>query len=166
MTPAEIKTRFRLRDEIASRGIEINRTGFCRCPIHANDDTPSMKIYDSQNAWYCYACQKGGDIIDFVQLVDHLSFRDACRQISGEDLTRESRARIDRAKLKREAERIREQKQRRKERELESKICDYWNEMKEYEPTSMMWGWLYGKWQKALYRYSELTGGLAQELWP
>lgn len=165
MTPAEIKSRYRLIDEIRSRGIEVNRQGFCRCPLHAGDDTPSMKVYVNQNTWHCYGCGEGGDIIDFVMKVDGLSFRDACRAISGEELSRESKRNIDRAKLKREAERIREAKKRKAILDLADKICWCWNMMKLVDPLTETWAFLYSKWQLMNYRYSELTGEELAELW-
>lgn len=165
MTPAEIKSRYRLIDEVRSRGIEINRQGFCHCPIHAADDTPSMKIYEDQNTFHCYGCGEGGDIIDFVMKVDGLSFRDACKAISDEELTKEQRFVVDRAKMRREAERIREEKKQRKILDLADRICWLWNMMKEFKPTTETWIYLYNQWQMMNYRYSELTGEEIAELW-
>lgn len=160
MTPAEIKNRFRLREEIASRGIEVNRAGFCRCPFHQGDNTASLKVYDDQNTWHCYGCGQGGDIIDFVRLADGLSFRDACKAISGEELSREKKYRIDRVKMKREAERIRREKKEREIRKLAEKVGDYWSELQEIDPVER--GYTYGlilaRWQCASYKLDCLTG--------
>lgn len=165
MTPAEIKSRYRLRDEIASRGIEINRNGFCRCPFHQGDNTASFRLYDEQNTWHCYGCGEGGDIIDFVMKIDRLSFRDACKAISGEELTKEQRWNIDRAKLKREMERIKAEKLRKQTNALATNISEYWNAMKDAEPASEEWGKLYNQWQLANYKYSVMTGEELAELW-
>ncbi len=60
----EIKLRINLRTVVTGYGIEINRSGFCLCPFHA-EKTPSMKIYD--NGFKCYGCGEGGDMFVFVQ---------------------------------------------------------------------------------------------------
>ena len=47
-------------------GISVNRTGFSLCPFH-EDRHPSMKIYDEiGRGYYCFTCNKGGSIINFV----------------------------------------------------------------------------------------------------
>lgn len=51
------------------------------CPLHA-DTRPSFYVNTRKNLFYCHGCQRGGDLIRFVQLSEHLSFRDsvACLQ--------------------------------------------------------------------------------------
>lgn len=158
MTPGEIKSRFRLRDEIASRGIEINRQGFCQCPFHSGDNTPSLKIYDDQNSWHCYGCGEGGDVIDFVMKIDGLSFKEACKAISGENLSKSSRFRVNQAKLKREARTIKEKRKRAKINKLGAEICDLRSALDKAEPLSDEWATTYNKWQYLTYQHSELTG--------
>ena len=65
----EIKSRINLRTVVTGYGIEINRSGFCLCPFHA-EKTPSMKIYD--NGFKCYGCGEGGDMFVFVQKLFNL----------------------------------------------------------------------------------------------
>lgn len=62
-------------------GIEINRSGFCRCPFH-NERTASMKIY--AQSFYCFGCGAGGDVIDFVRLYERCDFKTAFRMLGGE----------------------------------------------------------------------------------
>jgi hypothetical protein len=44
----------------------INEYGYARCPLH-DDHVPSLKLYDEpQDGWYCWACARGGDLIEYA----------------------------------------------------------------------------------------------------
>ena len=45
------------------------------CPLHP-DTRPSFYVNARKNLFYCHGCERGGDLIRFVQLAEHLSFRD------------------------------------------------------------------------------------------
>jgi DNA primase len=45
------------------------------CPLHP-DTRPSFYVNARKNLFYCHGCQRGGDLIRFVQLSEHLSFRE------------------------------------------------------------------------------------------
>jgi phage/plasmid primase-like uncharacterized protein len=68
-----LKSKITLRQVIESYGISL--TGkHIPCPLHS-ENTPSFKVYDedSENGnFYCYGCQKSGDIISFTM------FRESC----------------------------------------------------------------------------------------
>jgi DNA primase len=51
------------------------------CPLHA-DTRPSFYVNTRKNLFYCHGCHCGGDLIRFVELFEHLSFREtvACLQ--------------------------------------------------------------------------------------
>ncbi len=55
-------------------GIEINRSGFVRCPFHGGDRTPSLKIYPGNRGWCCFGCNTSGSVIDFVMHYFNLDF--------------------------------------------------------------------------------------------
>jgi DNA primase len=44
------------------------------CPLHA-ETRPSFYVNARKNLFYCHGCGQGGDLIRFVQLSSHLSFR-------------------------------------------------------------------------------------------
>jgi DNA primase RepB-like protein/CHC2-type zinc finger protein len=50
-------------------GREVGRDGKAQCPVHrgGNERTPSLHAYpDAERGWYCWGCDKGGDVLDLV----------------------------------------------------------------------------------------------------
>lgn len=43
----------------------------CNCPIH-NDNSPSFKIYDKTNTFYCFGCGRAGHTVDLVRMIKEL----------------------------------------------------------------------------------------------
>ncbi|HZL32934.1 MAG TPA: CHC2 zinc finger domain-containing protein, partial [Verrucomicrobiae bacterium] len=52
------------------------------CPFH-DEKTPSFTIRPAVGVWHCFGCQEGGDVISFVQKIDHLSFAEAIERLAG-----------------------------------------------------------------------------------
>ncbi len=52
------------------------------CPFH-DEKTPSFHVTPSKNLWYCFGCNQGGDVIDFVQRVEQMSFAEAVESLAG-----------------------------------------------------------------------------------
>lgn len=46
------------------------------CPFH-DEDTPSFHIFTKDNHYRCFGCGANGDVIDFVQRLHGLNFKDA-----------------------------------------------------------------------------------------
>src|SRR5215471_6862458 len=46
------------------------------CPLH-EDTQPSFYVNARKNLFYCHGCGRGGDLIRFVELSRHLSFRES-----------------------------------------------------------------------------------------
>ncbi len=46
------------------------------CPLHP-ETQPSFYVNARKNLFYCHGCQRGGDLIRFVELSQHLSFRES-----------------------------------------------------------------------------------------
>src|SRR4029450_11341220 len=55
-------------------GVRQEFVGFC--PFHA-ETRPSFYVNARKNLFYCHGCERGGDLIRFVELSEHLSFRDS-----------------------------------------------------------------------------------------
>lgn len=81
MTSNEIKQQYSMREVVESYGIHINRAGFCSCPFHQGDRTPSLKVYPKD--FHCHACGANGDIFEFIQRMDHCDFKTAFKKLGG-----------------------------------------------------------------------------------
>ena len=51
-------------------GLTVNRNGMARCPFHP-DNTPSLKL--NEDYFFCFGCQKYGDVIDFTASLFQIS---------------------------------------------------------------------------------------------
>lgn len=56
---------------------EVKKNGAC-CPIHG-ENTPSLKIKQSQNYWKCFGCGAGGDGLKMVMTMEKLNFIEAVK---------------------------------------------------------------------------------------
>ena len=114
-----IKTAVTMRDVAARYGLKVNRNNKACCPFH-DDHAASMHIYDGRHGWFCFTCGIGGDVIEFVQRLFDLSFKEAEQKLNedfGLGLPMESkRTDAERAEL---AELIRQQQAARDAHEAE-----------------------------------------------
>lgn len=65
--------------EIISRSVQLTKKGmyyFGACPFHL-DKTPSFSVTPSKQMYYCYSCNNGGSVINFIMKTENLSFVDA-----------------------------------------------------------------------------------------
>lgn len=53
------------------------------CPLH-QEKTPSFFVYPESNSFYCYGCNQGGNVINFVRLLHSYSFKEAVQYLIGE----------------------------------------------------------------------------------
>ncbi len=51
---------------------------FGLCPFH-EEKTPSFSVSPGKQIFYCFGCHKGGNVIKFIQEIEHLSFPEAVR---------------------------------------------------------------------------------------
>jgi DNA primase len=51
------------------------------CPFH-DEKTPSFTVRNAVGAWHCFGCGEGGDVISFVQKVEHLTFTEAVERLA------------------------------------------------------------------------------------
>ena len=56
--------------------------GRCPFPDH-NDNNPSFVVYTDQQRYFCFGCNRGGDLFAFLQLVERLNFREAIARLEG-----------------------------------------------------------------------------------
>lgn len=67
-----------MKNIVDKYGYKVKNNMIC-CPFH-NDRTASMKIYNK--SFYCFGCNKTGDIIQFVEYLFNLSFKEAMQKIN------------------------------------------------------------------------------------
>lgn len=51
------------------------------CPFHG-EKTPSFSVTPDKGLFYCFGCQKGGDIISFVMEIEKLTFMEAAKLLA------------------------------------------------------------------------------------
>ncbi len=51
------------------------------CPFH-DEKSPSFNIRPAVGAWHCFGCGEGGDVISFVQKVEHLTFAESVERLA------------------------------------------------------------------------------------
>lgn len=51
------------------------------CPFH-DERTPSFHVTPSRGMWYCFGCAEGGDVLNFLQRIDHLTFAESVEKLA------------------------------------------------------------------------------------
>ena len=113
MTSEEIKEKYSMSEILERYGLKPNKAGFICCPFH-REKTPSMKIY--AKSFYCFGCQKHGDIFDFVAGMENWNFSEVFKSLGGvEDNSRKAKfAEYKRRKAREKATRIAQNEQNKK----------------------------------------------------
>lgn len=123
----EIKNSITMKDIMIKYGIK-HRGNMYNCPFH-KDQNASAKFY--KNSFYCFSCNRTGDLIQFVQMLYNLSFQEAMQKINMDfGLGIDSHTKIDRNKIL-EIERKRKEEELRKKRKTENyiKLTDKFREL-------------------------------------
>ena len=77
----QLKQRISLLEYLQRRNWTPRRVGARQefvgfCPFHT-ETRPSFYVNARKNLFYCQGCERGGDLIRFVELSEHLSFRES-----------------------------------------------------------------------------------------
>jgi DNA primase len=51
------------------------------CPFH-DEKSPSLSVTPARGLYHCFGCQAGGDVIRFVQDIEHVDFSDAVERLA------------------------------------------------------------------------------------
>lgn len=57
------------------------RTYKACCPFH-QEKTPSFTVSPDKGFFYCFGCQAGGDVFEFLMRIENLSFNEAARRLA------------------------------------------------------------------------------------
>ena len=52
------------------------------CPFH-DERTPSFHVRPQVGLWHCFGCGEGGDVISFIQKINHTTFAEAVEYLAG-----------------------------------------------------------------------------------
>jgi DNA primase len=87
VTRAELDAIKRSTDLVAvvrEQGIALRRRGrtyFGLCPFH-DEQTASFGVSREAGLFHCFGCGAGGDVIRFVERIEHVSFREAVHRLA------------------------------------------------------------------------------------
>ncbi len=74
---ATVRERVRINDVVSEHVTLRNAGGGSMkglCPFH-EERTPSFHVTPAKGLYYCFGCGQGGDSIDFIMALEHLSLR-------------------------------------------------------------------------------------------
>ena len=102
---AEVKARVDLVKVVSEhvRLTKRNRELWGLCPFH-QEDSPSFKVNPQMQSWYCFGCQRHGDVFTFVELIEKTDKRGALMMLAEragvelQSLSPEQRERADNRK--------------------------------------------------------------------
>ncbi|HLQ61130.1 MAG TPA: CHC2 zinc finger domain-containing protein, partial [Candidatus Acidoferrales bacterium] len=102
---SEVKSRTDLV-KVVGEHVKLSRRGrdlWGLCPFHA-EDTPSFKVNPQMQSWYCFGCERHGDVFTFVELIEKTDRRGALEQLAeraGVELRKPSPAARERTEVRR-----------------------------------------------------------------
>lgn len=67
--------------EFVLQFVELNGQGMGLCPFH-DDKVESFGVHAQRNYWHCFACGRGGSVIDFWMLWQKCDFKTAVKQLA------------------------------------------------------------------------------------
>lgn len=72
-------------DEVIGKAVKLRKHGGWYeglCPFH-NEKSPSLKFREADEHWHCFGCGEGGDVIDFISKLDHVTVPEAVAKLTG-----------------------------------------------------------------------------------
>jgi DNA primase len=71
--------------EVVKRYVELKRAGTGSwkglCPFHS-EKTPSFHVNETRHYFHCFGCQEKGDVIGFLEKVEHRSFMEVLQDLA------------------------------------------------------------------------------------
>src|SRR5437879_9564896 len=76
----QIRSRLNLVD-VVQQHVRLRKQGrelWGVCPFH-QEKTPSFHVSEQKQSWYCFGCDKGGDLFEFIEQIEEVDFPGALR---------------------------------------------------------------------------------------
>ncbi|MFE6688174.1 DNA primase [Streptomyces sp. NPDC057743] len=74
-------------DAVVSEYLQLRNAGGGNlkglCPFH-DEKSPSFHVSPAKGLYHCFGCQEGGDTVDFIMKVDHLSFAETIERLAAQ----------------------------------------------------------------------------------
>ncbi|MEU4212668.1 DNA primase [Streptomyces sp. NPDC026206] len=74
-------------DAVVSEYLQLRNAGGGNlkglCPFH-DEKSPSFQVSPAKGLFYCFGCQEGGDTVDFIMKIDHLSFAETIERLASQ----------------------------------------------------------------------------------
>lgn len=84
-----IKNNLSIKTLLSKMGIYPNKSGFI-FSIYKQEKTPSLRIYEDNNSFYCFSTSQGGDVLkfykDYYRLTTEQAINDLYKLIGGENI--------------------------------------------------------------------------------
>ncbi|MFI7102953.1 DNA primase [Streptomyces sp. NPDC050161] len=74
-------------DAVVSEYLQLRNAGGGNlkglCPFH-DEKSPSFHVSTAKGLYHCFGCQEGGDTVDFIMKIDHLSFAETIERLASQ----------------------------------------------------------------------------------
>ncbi|GCD45982.1 DNA primase [Streptomyces paromomycinus] len=74
-------------DAVVSEYLQLRNAGGGNlkglCPFH-DEKSPSFHVSPAKGLYHCFGCQEGGDVVDFIMKLDHLSFAETIERLASQ----------------------------------------------------------------------------------
>ncbi|MGW7486795.1 DNA primase [Streptomyces sp. NPDC054786] len=74
-------------DAVVSEYLQLRNAGGGNlkglCPFH-DEKSPSFHVSPAKSLYHCFGCQEGGDTVDFIMKIDHLSFAETIERLASQ----------------------------------------------------------------------------------
>lgn len=81
----DLGNRFSIETLATEYGVDLephNQDFVALCPFHDDHKSKSLRLYTDTNTWWCYGCQCGGTIFDFLMYAENISFAEAVDKLA------------------------------------------------------------------------------------